>query len=128
MDTTTKTRPVTILCATESHDSCLSAINPQCECSCHFTQTVSSNAQNLAALGVQLWRLTNYLEILTAEERKERVLSIVRNAEGFIDFKGFTAEEVAERFEPTMTRGYWSLRETNEDFGLDSYTGERLES
>lgn len=117
MDTIRKTRYLSTLCGIGSHRYCLEAINEHCQCSCHFEESFSSEL--IGGLGYQLWQLAADFNLMEESVRRDHIISIIRSAQGKLDFHGFSAEEIYELFQPTLARDYWSLRETYEDFGLN---------
>ena len=121
MDTTPKTRHITILCRAERHSYCLQG----CECSCHFDLEYDSKLTDLA---YELWIIRNAFSLPEEDEetRKGRLTGVIRSAQNSVNFQEYTPEEIAEKMELTLARDYWSLRETAEDFGLHYYTGLRI--
>lgn len=116
MTTTKITRSVSTLCATDNHRYC-PGVAEHCECSCHFEEV--ANMDLFRSFAYDLWRISPSFKLMAESERRSHFLSMIRSAEAKLDFQGFSVEDFYERIQPTLSRDYWSLRETYEDFGLD---------
>lgn len=121
MDTTTKTRHITILCDADRHSYCFKG----CECSCHFDLKID---RKLTVLAYELWTIRTAFALPeeSAETRRGRLRGVLRSAEDSVNFWGYSVDEIADRMELTLARDYWSLRETAEDFNLNAHTGIRI--
>lgn len=121
MDTTTKTRSITILCHAERHSYCFQG----CGCSCHFDLKYNSKLTDFA---YELWTIRTAFSLPEEDEetRKGRLTGVIRSAQNSVDFQEYTPEEIAEKIELTLARDYWSLRETAEDFNLNAHTSIRI--
>lgn len=115
----TKTRVSSLFCAAGSHDFCPDG--DRCDCSCHFEE-LTQHADLIGGVGYPLWRISKLFDGMPPAERREKILGIIRSTERLVDFQGLTAEEIYERFQPTIARDYWSMRETYDDFGFDFST------
>lgn len=114
MNTTEKTRRITVLCHAERHNYCLDG----CDCSCHFDLEVK---QTLTELGYELWRASIAFKFPEEdpETRRGRLRGVIRSAENSVDFLGYGVDEVTDRMERVIARDYWSIWEFNDDFDLE---------
>lgn len=121
MDTTTKTRHITILCDAGRHAYCLQG----CECSCHFDLEIDGKLTDFA---YELWTIRTAFALPeeSAETRRGRLRGVIRSAENSVNFWGYSVDEITDRMELTLARDYWSLRETSEDFNIDLHTALRI--
>lgn len=115
MDTTTKTRRITIFCDAERHNYCFQG----CDCSCHFDLELD---RRLSSFGYELWRIAAAFKLPeeSIETRHGRLRGVIRSAENSVDFLGYSVDEVTDRMERVIARSDWSIWEFNEDFDLNS--------
>ncbi len=116
METTLKPRRDSILCHSGTHELC-----DKCECKCHFdTEPKNLTLENLA---YELWTAGHKLQKLDSLEREDVIYRSISRAMGLVDFRGLPPQEVYDRLQPTLSRDYWSLRETTVELGssLEEY-------
>lgn len=116
-------RRVSILCGIERHRYCSEKVlgdgMPPCDCTCHTEAVVTSTILNFA---YNIHRVGVAISFMEAEERTERILDLIEAAQGVVDFHGMGSQEIFERLQGTLSRDYWSSRETSEDFSIDPYS------
>jgi len=114
-------RRVSILCSIDNHIYCDKAIlgdRPlSCDCTCH-TEAVTDSS--FAAFGYYFSLVGSALDLGFYDEadKQARLLALIEDAQGTVDFRGLSSQEVLAKFSGTLNRNGWSRAETFADFGF----------
>lgn len=117
-------RRLSIICSIGHHLYCSEDVlgrgHAYCSCTCHSEATTDDSFSNFIFTVRSIGRVLSY--ILSEEEKQARLLAIIESAQGTVDLRGFSSEEVLLKLTGALSRDYWSLAETLDDFGLDRST------
>jgi len=113
-------RRVSILCSIDNHIYCDKAIlgdRPMhCGCTCHTEAVTDSSFLSFA---YSFYLVGGALNMLFDEGLKQaRLLALIEDAQGTVNFQGLSSQEVLARFSGTLSHSYWSQAETLADFGF----------